>query len=79
VHTAPKGIPENQWAVVKRYIESRNYQEAQRLIRPYIENNKDQVQSALIWSHWARLLKDTAERGALDVRTEGVFISSRTE
>jgi tetratricopeptide (TPR) repeat protein len=75
----PKGVPETQWAGITRCVESGNLREAQRLVRPYMERKDDQAQNALVWAHWARLLKATAERGALDVKMEGIVISSRTE
>jgi tetratricopeptide (TPR) repeat protein len=76
---APKSVPETQWAGISRCVESGNLREAQRLLRPYVENAGDPSQSALVWTHWAHLLKAAAERGSLDARMDGIVISSRAE
>jgi len=76
---APEGIPAAQWAAIKRCVEAKNFKEAQRLIKPWLENNKDQAQSALLWSRWAQLLRELAEKGALDTPLDGILITSRAE
>lgn len=76
---APKSVPEAQWAGISRCVESGNLREAQRLVRPYVEHAGNEAQQALVWAYWGRLLKAAAERGALDVKMDGIVISSRTE